>query len=389
MNTKFAKIFEPITFPNGVTLDSRFAMGPMVIVGSEKGGAIGQDDLTYWHRHNNSASLLITGATAVSEYSDAYGNGLGLYKDDQVEGWKELAKVMKAEGNRAVVQLFHAGYRSSFTYKDKGVAYSASTKTYSFLDYPVTGLTEAQIEEVLNDFAAAAKRAIDAGFDGVEIHGANRYLIHQFFSVVSNERTDKWGGSLENRARFALEVVKRVKAVIKEHAKPDFLLGYRISPEEIHRHGDGFTFDEALYLIDEVATLGVDYINTSQSCPRSFAATPKAGNYQGQAINKVIKERLAGRALLLGAGDLTSPDKILEAVTDYVDVAATATMVLLDPDTKEKIYQGREEEVTLEVKEDRLADLCLPKLFYSIAPLIVTSQFVPQITKDLLYKKPE
>ncbi|WP_157694018.1 oxidoreductase [Neisseria chenwenguii] len=292
--------------------------------------------MAYWERRNDSGNLLITGATAVSEYSDAYGNGLKLHKDELLDGWKKLAIVMKAKGNRAVVQLFHAGYRASVTYKEKGVAYSASTKEYKFLDYPVTGLTEAQIEETLNDFAAAAKRAIDAGFDGIEIHGANRYLIHQFFSAVSNVRNGQWGGSLENRARFGLEVVKRIKAVIRQYAKPDFILGYRISPEEIHREGNGFTFDEALYLIDEVAKLGVDYFNVSQSGIRSFAAAPKAGAYMGQAINKVIKEKLAGRALVLASGDLTSPDKILEAVTEYADIASAATMVLIDPDLQKR-----------------------------------------------------
>ncbi|WGE41989.1 NADH-dependent flavin oxidoreductase [Actinobacillus equuli] len=389
MNQKFERLFESVTFPNGATISSRFAMGPMVMVGSEASGEIGADDLAYWQRRNDAGSLLITGATAVSDDSDAYGNGLKLHKDELLGGWKQLATVMKAKGNRAVVQLFHAGYRAAFTYKDKGVAYSASSKEYGFLDYPVTGMSEAQIEDTLNDFAAAAKRAIDAGFDGIEIHGANRYLIHQFFSAVSNERDDQWGGSLENRARFALEVVKRIQAVIKAHAKADFILGYRISPEEIHREGNGFTFDDALYLIDEIAKLGVDYFNVSQSGVRGFAAEPKAGAYVGQAINKVVKTRLAGRVLLLASGDLTSLDKILEAVTEYADIASNATMVLIDPDTKNKIQAGREDDVSLAIGDAKLQDLKLPKLFYKIAPQIVISQFVPQQTKDLLYRAPK
>lgn len=386
MNKKFEKLFEKVKFPNGAMIRSRFAMGPMVIVGSEYGGAIGDDDIAYWERRNDSGDLLITGATSVSEDGNAYGNGLGIYKDEQIEGWKKLANVMKAKSNPAVVQLFHPGYRSAYTYKDKGVVYSASTKEYQFLDYPVTGMTEEKIEETLNEFATATKRVIDAGFDGIEIHGANRYLIHQFFSSMSNIRDDKWGGNLENRARFALEAVKRVKAVIKEYAKPDFILGYRISPEEIHREGNGFIFDEALYLIDEVTKIGVDYINVSQSGVRGFAATAREGAYTGQVINKVIKKLINGRALLLGSGDLTSPDNILEAVTDYVDVVSTATVVLIDPDTKNKIKEGHENEVSLAVDEITIEDLKLSKEFYRIAPLILTSEFIPQKTKDLIFK---
>ncbi|MDG2918456.1 NADH-dependent flavin oxidoreductase [Bisgaard Taxon 10/6] len=387
MNPKFKRLFETVTFPNGATINSRFAMGPMVVVGSQLNGEIGDDDLAYWERRNDSGSLLITGATAVSEYSDAYGNGLKLHQDELLNGWKKLANIMKAKGNRAIVQLFHAGYRANFTYKDKGVAYSASTKEYPFLDYPVTGMTESQIKTTLDEFAAAAKRVIEAGFDGIEIHGANRYLIHQFFSSVSNIRDDQWGGSLANRARFALEVVKRIQAVIKEHAKPDFILGYRISPEEIHREGNGFTFDEALYLINQIAQIGVDYFNVSQSGVRSFAASAKAGIYMGQPINQIIKTQLNGRALLLASGDLTHPDKILEAVMDYADIASSATMVLIDPDTKNKIQSGHENDVSLAIDETTIDDLKLPKEFYKIAPMVVTSELIPQKTKDLIYKK--
>jgi len=141
-----------------------------------------------------------------------------------------------------------------------------------------------------------------------------------------------------------------------------------------------------LYLIDEVTKIGVDYINVSQSGVRGFAATAREGAYTDQVINKVIKELINGRALLLGSGDLTSPDNILEAVTDYVDVVSTATVVLIDPDTKNKIKEGHENEVSLAVDEITIEDLKLSKEFYRIAPLILTSEFIPQKTKDLIFK---
>ena len=95
------------------------------------------------------------------------------------------------------------------------------------------------ILRIIKSFGEATKRAIDSGFDGVEIHGANHYLLQQFFSKYSNRRTDQWGGSLENRMRFSLEVLKEVKSVVKSHAKDDFIVGFRFCPEEIHGENIG------------------------------------------------------------------------------------------------------------------------------------------------------
>ena len=382
MNEKFNKLFETVKFPNGAAISSRFVMAPMVVNGSSYEGNVGEDDIKYFERRADSASLLISGATSVTPDGNAFGYGLGIYDDSQIEGWKKMAKAMKSKGNKALVQIYHPGYQAKFTYKDKGIIYAPSNLNLPFIPYPITAMSKDQVEEAIEQFVQAARRAIEAGFDGIEIHGANHYLIQQFFSKTSNTRIDEFGGRIENRAKFALEIVKRVKKYAKEHAKPDFIVGYRLSPEEIHGEEAGYTLDDTIYLVNEVVKLGVDYIHTSLWGNRAYASKAALGECKGQSINKVIKSVIDERALLIGAGDITSADKMLEA-SEYVDLLAVASLILTDPDAKNKILSGKENEITLDV-ENRIEDLALPKNFPPMVVAMEGNGSVPQKTIDLL-----
>ena len=382
MNEKFNKLFETVKFPNGAAISSRFVMAPMVVNGSSYEGNVGEDDIKYFERRADSASLLISGATSVTPDGNAFGYGLGIYDDSQIEGWKKMAKAMKSKGNKALVQIYHPGYQAKFTYKDKGIIYAPSNLNLPFIPYPITAMSKDQVEEAIEQFVQAARRAIEAGFDGIEIHGANHYLIQQFFSKTSNTRIDEFGGRIENRAKFALEIVKRVKKYAKEHAKPDFIVGYRLSPEEIHGEEVGYTLDDTIYLVNEVVRLGIDYIHTSLWGNRAYASKAALGQCKGQSINKVIKSVIDERALLIGAGDITSADKMLEA-SEYVDLLAVASLILTDPDAKNKILSGKENEITLDV-ENRIEDLALPKNFPPMVVAMEGNDSVPQKTIDLL-----
>ena len=382
MNEKFKKLFETVKFPNGATVKSRFVMAPMVVNGSNYEGNVGEDDIKYFERRADSATLLISGATSVTPDGNAFGYGLGIYDDSQTEGWKKMAKVMKSKGNKAIVQIYHPGYQAKFTYNDKGVVYGPSNMNIPFIPYPITAMSKEQAEKTIEQFVQAARRVIEAGFDGVEIHGANHYLIQQFFSKTSNTRIDEFGGRIENRAKFALEIVKRVKKYVKENAKPDFIVGYRLSPEEIHGEEVGYTLDDTIYLVNEVVRLGIDYIHISLWGNRAYASKAALGQCKGQSINKVIKSVIDERALLIGAGDITSADKMLEA-SEYVDLLAVASLILTDPDAKNKILSGKENEITLDV-ENRIEDLALPKNFPPMVVAMEGNGSVPQKTINLL-----
>lgn len=383
MNQQFERLFQSVNLPNGSQLSSRFAMAPMVAAGSTYEGFVGEDDLKYFERRSQTGSLLLTGAANVGPYGNAFGYGLGIQSDEHIPGMKKLANAMKAKGAKAMLQIFHPGRQAKYTYQDEGKVYGPSTKDFAFLDYPVTGITNEEVYEFVQYFADATKRAIEAGFDGVEIHGANHYLIQQFFSELSNEREDEWGGNREKRAAFPLAVVKAVQEVANEYAKDDFIIGYRISPEEIHGEIVGYNFDDALYLIDQVAELGVDYIHVSQFGPNGFKNKARLGEHKGEVINEVVHELLADRTLLIGAGDLTSPDKLLEAL-NYVDILAMGSAAIVEPDLMQKLKAGADDSISLDAED--VSDLALPERFYLMAGALRGNGSVPKETIEQIEK---
>ena len=386
MKDKFKPLFESVELPSGSVLTNRFAMAPMVVEGSSYQGTPGTEDLTYFKRRNKTAGLLITGAAAVGPFGNAFGNGLSILDDSQIPAWKDLAQTMKDGGNTAVLQIFHPGRQAKYSYADQGKVVGPSDANFDFLDYPVTGLSSQEVQDYVHYFGQAARRAVEAGFDGVEIHGANHYLIHQFFSKSSNFRQDDWGGSLEKRAHFALAVAQEVKDQVKKAGKSDFIIGYRFSPEEVHDDQVGYDLEESLYLVDKLADLGLDYIHTSQFGPLAFKKKAEVGKYKGQVINSLVKERLAGRALLVGAGDISDPDKALEA-SQYLDLLAMGASAILKPDLVQTIKAGRDQDYKLEVEEADLADLALPDRFYRMAgSLGVNQSFSDQLVARLKEK---
>ncbi|UUX33301.1 NADH-dependent flavin oxidoreductase [Fundicoccus culcitae] len=385
MNKKYEKLFESVQLPNGRVLENRFVMAPMVVEGSSYEGDVQEDDLKYFARRSKSAGTLIAGAANVGPLGNAFGYGLSNKSDDQLEGLTQLATTMKADGATAIAQIFHPGREAKYSYKDEGKVYGPSDANYSFLPYPVTGLTAVQVEEFIGYFKDATRRSIAAGFDGVEIHGANHYLIQQFFSEISNTRTDQWGGSLEKRAAFPKAILKAVKEVVKDSGRIDFIIGYRISPEEIHGDNVGYTADEALYLIEELTNIGLDYIHTAQWGPEAYKTTSKRGQHQGQVINALVKDVIAGKAVLIGAGDVTSPDKALDAL-NYVDLVAMASAIIVEPDFVEKLKNGHEADINFDVA-GRVEDLALPANFYLQAPPLKASGSIPAESIALLETK--
>jgi len=382
MNNKYTDLFKEYTFNNGQTINTRFALAPMINNGSTLAGYITEEDINYYTRRADVASLLISCATYVEVHGNSFGYGIGNYADDQLEGLTELAQAMKSKGNKAILQLYHPGREAKVTYETHGKVYGPSTMEFDFLDYPVTGLTEEQVEKMIENFVAATDRAIEAGFDGVEIHGANHYLIQQFFSKTSNKRDDKWGGKLENRARFGLEIVKRIQERIKEHKKDNFILGYRISPEEIHGGNIGYTLDDSLYLIDKLADLGIDYIHSSKWGEEAYKAPAEMGKYKGESTNKVIYDLIRDRTALVVVGDILTPEAAVDAL-NYGDIVALGSAVLFDPEFKNKIAEGKENEINFDVT-DRYEDLALPKHFPIMIAAVNASGEIPKSTFEVL-----
>ncbi|UBV45336.1 alpha-hydroxy-acid oxidizing protein (plasmid) [Deinococcus taeanensis] len=214
---------------------------------------------------------------------------------------------------------------------------------------PVRPLTSEEVQAIVLDFGQAARRAVDAGFDGVEIHGANGYLIQQFVSGHSNRRTDDWGGTVEKRLRFPLAIIDEIQRVVAAHAQRPFLSGYRFSPEEPHEQG--LTMHDTFALIDALNGTALDYVHVSL---QDFAGRPRRGGDLTCSRLEQLAERLGERTPLIGVGNVWTPDDAVRALHLGASFVALGRALLLDPEWVQKVEAGRSQDVrTVFSRHDR------------------------------------
>ncbi|HSU00115.1 MAG TPA: alkene reductase, partial [Geodermatophilus sp.] len=236
-------LFSPVTL-GGIELANRVVMAPLTRMRSGASGVPG--DLVVEHyRQRAGVGLIITEGTYPNHEGQAFVGQPGIVTDEQVEGWRRVAEAVHARGGKIVLQVMHGG---RVTHPDVNGGRRVVAPSAIAIDgeghtstgkqpYPVPhALTVDEARQTLQDFVSAAKRAIEAGLDGVEIHGANGYLLHEFLSPASNQRTDEYGGTPANRARFVVQVVTAVAAAIGAGK-----VGLRISPE--HNIQDAYETD--------------------------------------------------------------------------------------------------------------------------------------------------
>jgi 2,4-dienoyl-CoA reductase-like NADH-dependent reductase (Old Yellow Enzyme family) len=218
-----ARLFDPLSFAHGPVLPNRLALAPLTNTQSHADGRLGDDELRWLAlRAAGGFGLTMTCAAHVQANGQGFAGQLGIFNDSQVEGLTRLAAAVRREGSLAIVQLHHAGMRAPATLI-RGQPVCASDNS----EQGARGLTTGEVEQVIADFIAAARRAERAGFDGIELHGAHGYLLSQFLSPQINRRTDRFGGPPANRARILDELLDGIRA----HCRPDFVVGLRLSPE--------------------------------------------------------------------------------------------------------------------------------------------------------------
>ena len=257
-----SQLFDKLSLRSGAVLKNRIVMAPMTIESAFFDGSVTQEMIDYYALRSGDAAAIIVESAFVENNGRAFPGALGIDNDNKIEGLKQLALSIKEKGSKAIIQIYHAGRMANPEYNGGHQPISASPIA-ALRDNAVTPLemTHDQIELMIEYFAQAVKRAILADFDGVEIHGANTYLIQQFFSPHSNQRSDKWGGNIEKRATFPQAILERTHQIIREYGKSDFIVGYRFSPEEIEQ--PGIRFVDSIYLLDKLASYGLDYIHFS------------------------------------------------------------------------------------------------------------------------------
>ncbi|RLU53320.1 NADH-dependent flavin oxidoreductase [Streptococcus iniae] len=339
---------------HGAILDGRVVMPPMLTYSGQEGGFASSETLAYYGARSQAAAMVITEFHYVSETGGpcsrlGFPEQLGIQDDAHIPSIEAIARAIKKDGSKAILQLHHGGQQANGRAAKGLDVLAPSALDFDFLPYPVRELTNQEIDEIINDFGRATKRAIAAGFDGVEIHGANHYLLQQFFSKNSNRRQDSWGGSLEKRMAFPLAVVKEVASVIEAYAPKEFILGYRISPEEIHGEMVGYTYKESMTLIAEVATYGFDYI--SLSIWGGYDSKPQGSD---QSYGQLFKEVVGKDTQILLVGSVFTEAAASEAVEKHTDLIGVGRGTLIDPKFGQKIKEGRGHDIVSEISPQQL-----------------------------------
>lgn len=356
MNKSYESLFASFRFPSGVTVDNRVTMAPMTLMASAVNGEVTDDELAYYERRSRGIGTLFTSSALVSQSGKLGENLFAIDNDDLLPGLTKLASVIRKNGTKAFIQLFHGGRLSNPALLPGGQALGASAVAAEREGAAVPkAMTEAEIESVIDDFAQAARRAIEAGFDGVEIHGANGFLLQQFFSPHSNRREDKWGGTLEKRMNFPLEVIRRVKDTVVKHASSPFAVGYRLSPEE--NENPGITMDDTLRFVDVLAEQGLDFIHISVD---RFWAGPRREENNAKSRVVMIQERVGARVPVIGVGGLWTPEDVVQALGTGIPLVGLGHAILLNPDWIEKVRSGREADITTLLSRSSQKELRIP-----------------------------
>jgi 2,4-dienoyl-CoA reductase-like NADH-dependent reductase (Old Yellow Enzyme family) len=278
-------LFSPITFRN-IQLKNRLVVSPMCQYSSDDGFANDWHLVHLGSRAVGGAALVIAEATAVTPEGRITPDDLGIWKDEHVEFLQRITSFISSHGAVPGIQLAHAGRKASHTSPWKGAAPLAVTEPGgwqtvgpSALPFSAASpvpheLSPEEIKQVITGFKSAARRALQAGFKVVEIHAAHGYLLHSFYSPLSNHRTDSYGGSFENRVRLLLEVTDAIREVWPE----EWPLFVRISATDWTE--GGWTLDDSIKLVQELKQRGVDVIDCSTGGNSPDASIPAGPGYQ-------------------------------------------------------------------------------------------------------------
>lgn len=393
MSEQFTPLFEQYTLPNKIELANRFVLSPMITNSSTKEGYVTEEDTAYATRRASAAPLQITGAAYIEKHGQLFEYGFSIDDDECVTGLKKLAQAMKKDSAKAIIQLTHAGRFSKIAMKNFGIVYGPShMELNSPVEHTVIAMTKEKIKEVINQYADATRRAIEAGFDGVEVSMAQRLLIQTFFSTFSNERDDEYGRqNFENRSRLCLEVMQAVQQVIDEKAPKDFIFGFRATPEETRGNEIGYSVEEFNQLMDRVLNIAnIHYLATASWGRNIYKQTIRQGKYKGELMNKVVYDHIAGRIPIMATGGINSPEKALEAL-QFSDLVGMSTPFVTEPDFVAKLEAGREKDIDLGFTAGEIADLAIPeRAFKDIVELMdIGGSLSAEARKELskLYEK--
>jgi len=365
MNEKYSNLMESFTFKNGVTLRNRVVMAPMTTWASNDDYTISDAEVNYYKKRVTGVGMVITGCTRVQPNGIGFANEFAAYDDSFIPSLRKLAEATKSGGAQALLQIFHAGNKALPAFTPNGDVVSSSaleTEATAFApSVTPRELSHDEIMEVIHAFGEMTRRAIEAGFDGVELHGAHGFLLQNFMSPFFNRREDQWGGSLENRLRFPVAVIREIKSVIKKLATKPFTLGYRISPDE--PQAGGLRMQDTYALIERLIEEDVDYVHASLA---SALSSKPVDSQDEKTYLELIVEKANGRIPVLAAGSMVTPDDVASGLDKGLSLAVVGQGLIMNPDWIEKVQNGQESEIQTTIKASKVSELELPEKLWGV-----------------------
>ena len=381
-------LFTPITLPNGTTIKNRFFKSAMSEGMGTRDFQPKKNIATLYKRWaEGGTGLIITGNIMVDPKGTAEPGNIVFDKNSNMEILKNWANQGQQHGAKVMVQLNHPGKQAPKTIAKETVAPSAVPlgNGLNKLFSTPRALTTSEVEELVQKFVTSSKVAKEAGFSGVQIHAAHGYLISQFLSPHDNRRTDKYGGSLENRMRF----LKEIYLGMREELGKDFTIGIKINSTDFKE--DGLTEEDSLKTIIELANLGLDFVEISGGTyerPAMMGATSKSTNQVFFAeYSKKLKQKIEIPVVVTGGiRSINAMNTLLnDNTTDFIGIARPLT---IDPNIPNKIKQGtytivETTRVSTGVKKlDKIFGSLLGIVYYQVLMQNIAKGKEPKATKN-------
>jgi 2,4-dienoyl-CoA reductase-like NADH-dependent reductase (Old Yellow Enzyme family) len=351
-------VWSPLRFNSGQEMANRFAIAPLTTNASHDDGTATEHELEFVRRRAASGfGATISSATYVEQDGRSW-RGIGATHDGHLSSLQRLAEAMRTAGGLAILQIYDGGRiaRPELIGEQSLRAASAVASLRPGSKTP-REMTANDVENLIASFREAASLARKAGFDGVEVHGANHYAVHQFFSPRANHRVDNWGGTLSKRMNFPLAVAQAVRDALG----PKLIAGFRVTPFEAE--ADGYTLDDAKLLCSELAKLGLDYISVSLDDYRKSRPTGEARVYDSSALKSYALAEspitefarvIAGRAAVMASGGIKTCVDAEGAINMGADLVAVGRAVVVDPEWLSKVRSKSEASILAGLPKEEL-----------------------------------
>jgi 2,4-dienoyl-CoA reductase-like NADH-dependent reductase (Old Yellow Enzyme family) len=349
-------VWSPLRFNCGQEIANRFVIAPLTTDASNEDGTAAADELEFVRRRSASGfGATISSAAYIADDGRSW-QGIGAAHEGHLPSLRRLAEAMRAAGGLAILQIYDGGRiaRPDLIGEHSMRAPSAVASLRPGAKIP-RAMTTDEVEGLVESFRQAASLARKAGFDGVEVHGANHYAVHQFFSPRANRRDDKWGGTLAKRMNFPLAVAQAVRDALG----PKLIAGFRVTPFEAE--SDGYKLEDSKQLCGELAKLNLDYISVSLDDYRKSKPVGETRVYNGPVVEidtpaespvTAFARVIAGRSAVLASGGIKTCQDAEGAMKLGADLVAVGRAVVVDPEWLAKIRSKSETSILAGLPKD-------------------------------------